>query len=517
MSYISSKAQVKNTKEFSDRFPGYGYKKLGKTGLTISSCGFGGYRVDFRVKEHFDTLKYAIESGINLIDTSSNYSDGGSEILIGNVLVDLINSGKLRREEIVIVTKGGYIQGKNLDRVRKLSDEGNSYREITEYSENLWHCINPDFLKDQITQSLERMKLETIDVYLLHNPEYFLDSSIAKELESEELKHEYYRRIGEAFEFLEAEIEAGRIAYYGISSNSFVKNSDDPVFTSLEECIKVADKISEKNRFSVIQFPLNLFERGAVLNLNQENFSINLLQLAKRQNIGVLINRPLNAISGNKLMRLADFEVNPEHLKLDETRIVAEIGLLESMEEEFMKEYLDVLNLSPEKKEAINYFLRAGQLLKENWKNFGSIESFNDVKKQFLIPRVNFAFTTLVGSGGLTDEMKDKLDNIAKQINNLVSVMETIYGFMANVRSREIHSSLNNLLPENYKELSLSQKAIILLRSIEAVSSVLVGMRQKKYVEDVLEAMKSDQLNSEEILRKFEPEKILKNKEDESI
>ncbi|MCX7878816.1 MAG: aldo/keto reductase [Ignavibacteria bacterium] len=501
MSLISSAAQIIATEEFSSRFPELKYKKLGKTGLIVSACGFGAYRVDYRVKEHFDSIKYALTSGINLIDTSSNYSDGGSEILVGNVLVDLVNSGKLKREEVVIVTKGGYIQGRNLERAKKMSDEGNAYRDVTEYSENLWHCIHPDFLKDQVKESLERMKLEKIDVYLLHNPEYFLDSSLSAELETSELRHEYYRRISEAFEFLESEIDAGRIAFYGISSNSFVKSSDDPVFTSLEECIKAAEKLSPNNRFNVIQFPLNLLERGAVVNLNQSNSSCTLLELAKQSDMGVLINRPLNAISENKLLRLADFEVNSEHLKLDETRIIAEIGLLESMEEEFMKEYLDFLNLSEEKKDAVNYFLRAGKLLRDNWKNFGSIEGFNDVKKQFLIPRVNYALTTLVGSQMLTDEMKSKLDKIAKQINNLMSVMESIYGFMANTRSKKIHEDLNTMLPENCVNLSLSQKSILILSSLEGVSSVLVGMRQKKYVDDVLGAIKTDLQGAEEIMK----------------
>ena len=47
------------------------------------------------------------------------------------------------------------------------------------------------------------MKLETIDVYLLHNPEYFLDSPLAKEIELDELRHEYYNRIKKAFDYLE--------------------------------------------------------------------------------------------------------------------------------------------------------------------------------------------------------------------------------------------------------------------------------------------------------------------------
>jgi aryl-alcohol dehydrogenase-like predicted oxidoreductase len=142
---IKGKADIQATKEFSTKHPDIRYKTLGKTGLTVSSCGFGSYRIDYRVQEHFTALEYALSKGINLIDTSANYSDGGSEILIGNVLSDLINKGEIKREEIVVVSTGGYIQGKNDEHAKRSKDEGKGYKEVTEYADNLWHSINPDF------------------------------------------------------------------------------------------------------------------------------------------------------------------------------------------------------------------------------------------------------------------------------------------------------------------------------------------------------------------------------------
>src|SRR6478672_10655908 len=124
---IKSKADSKNTSDFCAKNPDLMHKKLGKTGLTVSACGFGAYRVDYRVKEHSDTLEYAILNGINLIDTSANYSNGGSEILIGNILEKLIYEGKIKREEIIIVTKGGYMQGANFEAAKKMKDDGVGY------------------------------------------------------------------------------------------------------------------------------------------------------------------------------------------------------------------------------------------------------------------------------------------------------------------------------------------------------------------------------------------------------
>ena len=493
---INSRANSGGTLAFSKKFPSLLYKTLGKTGLTVSACGFGCYRMDYRVKEHSDALEYAINSGINLIDTSANYSDGGSEILIGRVLGKMISAGELKREEVVIVSKGGYIQGKNFELASKMKADGVGYKEVTEYTEKLWHSINPAFLKDQITFSLEKLQVETIDVYLLHNPEYFLDSPAAKELDPEELRHEYYARIKRAFEYLETEVQKGRIGAYGISSNSFVYEEEDVTFTSLEKCLDAANDIKTENNFKVIQFPLNLYEKGAVLSKNQRDGKFTLLELARENSLGAIVNRPLNAIAMKSLIRLADFNINKEYLSLDETQIVAEINLLDSMEEDFLKDFLDSLELAQENRDAINYFLKAGQLLKENWKLFGSIESFNDVKKQYLIPRVNYAFSTMLSSGKITEEMKDRLDKIARQVNKLMGVVETIYGAKGNLRSKEIHEKLNELvIDDNFKPLTLSQKSILMINSLNEISCSLVGMRQEKYINDVVGCLKTKKIN----------------------
>ena len=54
----------------------------------------------------------------------------------------------------------------------------------------------------------------------------------------------------------------------------------------------------------MIEFPLNLLETGAVLRRNQGELS--LLELAVEKKLGVLINRPLNAIVKDRLVRLAE-------------------------------------------------------------------------------------------------------------------------------------------------------------------------------------------------------------------
>jgi aryl-alcohol dehydrogenase-like predicted oxidoreductase len=205
---------------------------------------------------HREALKLALTSGCNLIDTSTNYGDGQSEILIGEVLQELIQAQTLKREDVVVVTKIGYVQGENLTLAQQRKERGLGFKEMTEYSPDCWHCISPEFLRDQLGRSLARLKLPSVDVLLLHNPEYFLKSGGDHA--------EYYKRIKVAFQYLETEVTQGRIKHYGVSSNTLPSDKEDAEATSLEILLEIAKEIGAKN-FSVIQFPFNLYEPDAAL------------------------------------------------------------------------------------------------------------------------------------------------------------------------------------------------------------------------------------------------------------
>ena len=247
------------------------YVQLGNTPLKISQAGFGSYRVDISIESHHRALEKALTNGINLIDTSANYSDGGSEQLIGHVLNKLIGEGKISRSQIVIVSKVGYLQGQNYILSQKRLQEGNPFQDLVTYSQELEHCIHPEFIEDQITRSLQRLDVEKLDVYLLHNPEYYLSWAHKNGLPLDIARKEYYHRIEKAFNQLETEVQNGRIQYYGISSNTFPKSEEQYDFTSLETIWQIANNISKDHHFRVIQFPMNLFERGAVIEANQSN------------------------------------------------------------------------------------------------------------------------------------------------------------------------------------------------------------------------------------------------------
>ena len=69
------------------------HRTLGRTGLSVSEIGFGGYPIDDP-----QIVPYALDHGINYIDTAHCYRGGRSEEIIGAAL-------KGRRQDVVLTTK----------------------------------------------------------------------------------------------------------------------------------------------------------------------------------------------------------------------------------------------------------------------------------------------------------------------------------------------------------------------------------------------------------------------------
>ncbi len=302
---IKGSATVQGTMKYAKRHADVTYQTVPHIGYQVSAAGFGCYRVDIAVQEHQQALEKALLSGINIIDTSANYADGGSEKLVGKILQQLVLKEQLQREEVVVVSKAGYLQGQNYQKSQKRKAAGRPFEDLVLYDDGLEHCIHPEFLAEQLTMSLERLRLETIDCYLLHNPEYYLSWAKTQNLKKEIVKKEYLRRIKAAFIHLELEVAKGRIAYYGISSNTFVRSEKHSEFTSLAHIWDIAEAISPQHHFRIIEFPCNLLETAGITEKNQPA-NKSLLEFAVEKGLGVLINRPLNAIQEGRLIRLSE-------------------------------------------------------------------------------------------------------------------------------------------------------------------------------------------------------------------
>jgi uncharacterized protein YyaL (SSP411 family)/aryl-alcohol dehydrogenase-like predicted oxidoreductase len=472
----------------------HGYGRFGNRGLTASRLGFGTYRVDTREPEHRDALTKALREGVNLIDTSTNYMDGDSESLVGSVLRELIKSGELAREEVIVVSKIGYVQGHNLKQAEAREQAGRPYPDMVKYGEGIWHCIHPEYLADQLTLSLDRLGLATLDVCLLHNPEYFL--SEAAHHDGGDLaaaQDAFYRRIEQAFTFFESQVAAGRIHYYGLSSNTVTADPSDAEATSLSRMCDAARAAAalqgiDRHHFAVLQCPMNLYEAGALVTANtgvdQQETA---LEVAQREGIAVLVNRPLNAMPTKKsgVLRLADFPLEGDPVDFErQCRTVA------ALEEEYRTAIAPALQHSGQGMAPADFFTWAVELTRVRPQIQG-LEHWEQIEQQMIAPHVNQVVQALSRhlTGTAAERWEAWRDRYVPQLLTLLGGLRREATERSRAKTASVSATLDPLLPEARHTESLSRKALWVLASTPGVTSVLNGMRSRDYVEDSLAVM----------------------------
>jgi len=461
-----------------------GYAQLGTTGLTVSRLGFGGYRIDERATEHRSALAKALLEGVNLLDTSTNYTDGSSERLMGEVLRDLIDRGELWRDQIVVVSKMGYVQSKNLELAEEREREGRPFPEMVKVGTGIWHCLHPEWLEDQLERSLDRLGLDTLDVCLLHNPEYFLAAAVKRgEGPIAKLRDELYRRFERAFSHFEKEVQRGRIRFYGVSSNTAVSPADDRDATELSRMLEAAEKAGgAQHHFRVLQLPFNLLEPGAALEKNNADGSKTVLELALEKHIGVLVNRPLNAILGDALVRLADPPRMAGALAFD-----AALAQVAELEEEFRETLAPSLRTAPGTPPPESLFNWAEQLARLP-ASASTLAQWNDVERQVVLPRTHHVLAAMDRAmrGDAEPPWRSWKGRYAQALDALLFAGRQRACEQSRKTSEEIHRSIEPHLPPSYRNEPLSRLALYTLTNTPGVSSVLVGMRSDAYVDDAV-------------------------------
>lgn len=161
------------------------YKTLGKTGEQLSAIGLGCMGMSFAYgqadeQESIRTLHKALDSGINFWDTADMYANGKNEELISKVLVP-------NRDKIFIATKFGF-RFKN-------NEAGPSN------SANTYFDGSPEWIKQAVDNSLQRLKIDTIDLYYAHR----IDPNVPVE-----------ETVGAMAEL----VKAGKVRYLGLSEAS---------------------------------------------------------------------------------------------------------------------------------------------------------------------------------------------------------------------------------------------------------------------------------------------------------
>ncbi|MGD8251458.1 MAG: aldo/keto reductase [Desulfobacterales bacterium] len=482
---INGYANKKGTALLPKAFPGMVYRPAYESGPLISQAGFGGYRIDRSVAGHDAALRAAVRGGINLIDTSANYGDGGSETLIGQVMATEIERSGLSRASFFVVSKAGYLQGTNYASSQERKRQGRPFEDVVTVAQGLEHCIHPTFLEDQLTRSLRRLGLETLDAYLLHNPEYYLGWAARRSIDIETARAEYLRRLRLAFEHLEGEVDRGRIRCYGISSNTFPAAADDAQFTNLEALLHAARSISRTHHLRVIQFPMNLFESGPVLESNQPS-GATLLEAARGAGLGVLVNRPLNAVSRGRLIRLA--EVSAPHPSAPK-EIDRRIDHLLASEAHLIRSLLPERNLDPRIENRLSELIGVGAYLRRHKDGLDSLAAWDHLRTTVLEPRILGVYGTLEQMGASPPEQEwmvshqTVVEGLFKDLTSLAAA--------ASARScRTVREAVREVTPDWAPlGLPLSQTAIRALRCTDGVTCILVGMRRERYVSDVLEEM----------------------------
>jgi len=266
---LKNRATAEATAAYARRFSKLDGNYRPMLGMSVSSIGIGTYlgeHDDQTDAEYQAALRVALLGGINLVDTAVNYRFQRSERCIGKVLKELVGSGELRREEIVVATKGGYItfDGELPPNAREWFNEAYVKPGIIEPGELVEgsHCMTPRYLDRMLAMSLENLGLESTDIYYLHNPETQLAAFS---------RDEFRARVRRAFELLEAKAAEGKIGVYGAATwNGFRVAPRDPSYLSIAELVAVASEVGgADHHFRVLQMPHNLAMPEAFTVINQ--------------------------------------------------------------------------------------------------------------------------------------------------------------------------------------------------------------------------------------------------------
>ncbi len=290
-------ATAEGTGRYRDRFPHLrdaGHFRRpehvpGVEQLWLSSIGLGTYLGepdDTTDQNYTEAILTALRSGINVLDTAINYRHQRSERNIGAALQQLIESGQLKRDEVLVCSKAGYL---SFDGNMPADPRGYFAREYVEAGvldpkqlAGGMHCMAPAYLENQIERSRKNLGLQTIDVFYVHNPESQL-SDVSRE--------EFNHRLKAAFVMLEKQVKAGKLGSYGVATWSAFRvdeNARDYMnLFELEEAARQAG--GDRHHFRFVQLPFNLGMPEAYGLANQRAGKEQLPLLAAASRLGIAV------------------------------------------------------------------------------------------------------------------------------------------------------------------------------------------------------------------------------------
>ena len=165
------------------------YKRFGSTGLKIGPSGLGTVNFSWLTDEpdSFAILDKALESGVNLIDTSDNYNAGQTEALLGRWFAQ----GGGRRERTVLASKcySAPMEWGSPDPVKRTGSwVGPNQR-----------GLSAKHVREACEASLKRLNTDYLDLYQMHH----IDRTVRWE---------------ELWQAMELLIQQGKVLYVGSSN-----------------------------------------------------------------------------------------------------------------------------------------------------------------------------------------------------------------------------------------------------------------------------------------------------------
>jgi aryl-alcohol dehydrogenase-like predicted oxidoreductase len=174
------------------------YRKVGNTGLSVSPVCFGAPRTNDE-----SLIKYAVDKGINFIDTGRSYGNGNNEKLVGRAI------GLLRKNVV--------IQSKIRLEMSELPSRGKGKKGAEEIR---------NALSSKLEASLKAVNSDYFDILLYHDA---LDENL--------LFH------NETMKFFDDMKKSGKIKAYGFSTHN--------------DCMSLMTRNNSEGFYDVIMVPFN--------------------------------------------------------------------------------------------------------------------------------------------------------------------------------------------------------------------------------------------------------------------
>ncbi len=220
------------------------YATLGRTGMRVSDISFGGSRLG---AGEGNTVRHALDRGINYFDTADSYRSGDSETTIGDVL-------RGKRDRVYIASK--------------------TYTSAGDGRDSMMHSLE---------QSLRRLRTDYVDVYFNHAVN-----------DVDRLKNPEWR------EFTARAKQQGKIRFVGMSGHAgrLTECLDYALDTDVVDVILVAHNFGQDPAF------LQQFTRTFDFIARQPELP-RVLQKAKAKGVGVIA---MKTLMGARLNDMRPFE-----------------------------------------------------------------------------------------------------------------------------------------------------------------------------------------------------------------